>query len=267
MADPFRPHAGNVAYLIYSPGTDLLSLIEEAIALLPPSLRWQVTFDTYFTELPVGVTCAWRGVVAGTAAAEEARRWGDRALLIDLTCPSSPAPAGAAAEAARQGTLLSTERQPTGGDSSQYDVRLASGPRRRLTPAPPPPLVAKVPQTTPLAESSSIDELEPEPEVRPVSPHGSQIWLFVGVGITCLAIGIAIGYGVAFVRMSEPTQAEAPHARPANAVANTPATEPAEASLPSTRPENLQSPPEPDASEASDPINPTVRPRPGSETR
>jgi hypothetical protein len=77
MAEPERP-----AYVIYEAGTDLLPMLGEAVALLPMALRWQVTFSTYFTELPAGLACAWRCVPAGTPAVAAARA--AQGLTIDL---------------------------------------------------------------------------------------------------------------------------------------------------------------------------------------
>jgi hypothetical protein len=78
VAEPERP-----AYVIYEAGADLLPMLGEAAALLPPALRWQVTFSTYFTELPAGLACAWRCVPAGTPAVAAARA--ASGLIIDLT--------------------------------------------------------------------------------------------------------------------------------------------------------------------------------------
>ena len=68
--------------LIYPPGTDVLSLLAESLALLPPECRWDVTFSSYYTRLPAGVDCQWRGLVAGSpqrlACAARARGPGHR---------------------------------------------------------------------------------------------------------------------------------------------------------------------------------------------
>ncbi|MGL6194495.1 MAG: hypothetical protein ACRC2T_06695, partial [Thermoguttaceae bacterium] len=53
--------------ILFKPGTDLLPLIAESIALLPEKLRWKSTFCTYLTELPSGVACQWKCVLGGTA--------------------------------------------------------------------------------------------------------------------------------------------------------------------------------------------------------
>jgi hypothetical protein len=73
LAEAFRVDPEKPVFVIYRIGTDMLSILDQAIALLIPALRWQVTFNTYFTELPAGLNCAWRCVVADTPAASAAR--------------------------------------------------------------------------------------------------------------------------------------------------------------------------------------------------
>ena len=74
---------GGVAAIIFSPGMDMLALIEEAMALLPQSIRWNVTFNTYFTRAAAGIEYQWRCAVAGTEG-ERAAKAG-AAITIDLT--------------------------------------------------------------------------------------------------------------------------------------------------------------------------------------
>jgi hypothetical protein len=78
----------------------------EAAALLPPRLRWYLTFNTYFTELPAGLSCAWRCVVADSTAAKDAHRYATTGLVIDLTRAMGTTPERSAAKAAREGTML-----------------------------------------------------------------------------------------------------------------------------------------------------------------
>lgn len=80
--DPERP-----VYVIYEVGTELLPVLNGAITSLPQALRWQVTFSTYFTDLPAGLSCAWRCVILGTPAASAARS--AKGLVIDATGDSS----------------------------------------------------------------------------------------------------------------------------------------------------------------------------------
>ena len=106
LAETFRDDPTKPAYLIFSPGTNLLPLFAEALALLPQSLRWQVTFSTYFTGLPAGTSCNWRGVVAGSASATEIRRPSMPSKVFDLTKPLGTAPDSALARVARTGMIL-----------------------------------------------------------------------------------------------------------------------------------------------------------------
>lgn len=80
LLDPDRP-----AYVLYEPGMDVLQLIDEAIALLPVERRWDVTFNTFFEQLPAGQVFSWRCCVAGTTAARDATRYATSGVVIDLT--------------------------------------------------------------------------------------------------------------------------------------------------------------------------------------
>jgi hypothetical protein len=100
LADPARP-----AYLIVPPGLDPLPLLAEAVGLVPPRLRWHVTFSTRFADLPAGAACGWRCVADETPAAAAARRSPAGVLVLDLTRPS-PAPDTPAADAARAGRVV-----------------------------------------------------------------------------------------------------------------------------------------------------------------
>lgn len=102
LAESFLSDPQRQAYLIYEPGMDLLSLIDEAIGLLPPDKRWDVTFSTYFTSLPQNVKCLWRCVLKDSPEANESRRF-VRALRIDLTQPLGAPSGGELVEAARTG--------------------------------------------------------------------------------------------------------------------------------------------------------------------
>ncbi|MCG6155884.1 GAP1-N2 domain-containing protein [Rubinisphaera margarita] len=86
LADPQRK-----VFLIYQPGTDVLVLFEEALALLPVSQRWDVTFSTYGAALPATVECLWTGVIAGSQEEHLSKRF-VHALRIDLTKALGAAP-------------------------------------------------------------------------------------------------------------------------------------------------------------------------------
>lgn len=83
LAQSFLDAPDRPSFLIFKPGMDLLPLLAEAQALLPPEKYWDVTFSTYFTALPVGMNCAWRCCLRDSDALVTARRI-PNALVIDL---------------------------------------------------------------------------------------------------------------------------------------------------------------------------------------
>lgn len=97
LADPKRP-----VFLVFRPGMAILPLFEEALAFLPSSRRWDVDFSTYFSQLPQGVTCTWRGVLEGSEEANNARRL-PNALILDLCSPLRRAEGGVLVHLARTG--------------------------------------------------------------------------------------------------------------------------------------------------------------------
>ena len=102
LVDAFVNSPTKPAYVIYPSGLGMLPLIGEALALVPAQQRWQVTFNTYHTDLPAGLSCAWRCCVAGSPAAADALRSGG--IVIDLSARLNPAPEGAWVHFARAGT-------------------------------------------------------------------------------------------------------------------------------------------------------------------
>lgn len=95
--------------VIFSPGTDTLALIIEAISLLPADQRWSIAFSTYFTKLPAGVDCFWRFLVDGSPEAQAVRR-NPHLPVIDL-CATLRAPDDSeAVTAARLGRVIGEEQ-------------------------------------------------------------------------------------------------------------------------------------------------------------
>jgi len=81
---------GRDTYLVFEPGMDVLALVREALALLPPGERWKVTFSTYFASAPRHSTCHWRACVKDADVLRTAR--GKKGVLaIDLTADMPPA--------------------------------------------------------------------------------------------------------------------------------------------------------------------------------
>jgi hypothetical protein len=61
-----------------------LRLVNEALSLLPPESRWDVSYSTFFTgNLPVSISCHWQFVLDGTDLAKKARL-DPRSRTIDL---------------------------------------------------------------------------------------------------------------------------------------------------------------------------------------
>lgn len=119
LAESFLKKPDQPAYIVFSPGMNLLPLIEEALALLPASKRWDVSFSTYFTKVPNGVTCNWRCVLADSPEAKESRRY-VQSLRIDLTEPLGPATGGELVEIARTGRAhIETVQEPADATTSK----------------------------------------------------------------------------------------------------------------------------------------------------
>ena len=97
----FLEKSDRIVYIIYTPGTEMLPLISESLALLEPMRRWQVTYNTYFVSLTAGSTCAWRCCIQDSDAHREAQR-DHRGVILDLTQPL-PVPSGQLADLARNG--------------------------------------------------------------------------------------------------------------------------------------------------------------------
>lgn len=115
LASSFLRHPDHVTVLVVTPETEALSLIREALRLLPPRERWNVTFNTYFTSLPAGATCAWRCMLADSDELRELRRH-PRMEILDLTRPL-PEPDGddALVRRARSGGAPPSEPTATAG--------------------------------------------------------------------------------------------------------------------------------------------------------
>ena len=61
-----------------------LQLVHEALSLLPPACRWDVSYSTFFGgNLPVSINCRWQFILDGTDAAKRARL-DPRAKTIDI---------------------------------------------------------------------------------------------------------------------------------------------------------------------------------------
>lgn len=108
--------------IIFAAGTDVLPLALEALRLIRPEQRWDVTFSTFYTRLPAGVDCQWRFILEDTDEARAARR-DSQARLIDLTTRLGAASGGDLVDAARTG------QRPKHWDGSVFEGALAESMR------------------------------------------------------------------------------------------------------------------------------------------
>ncbi|MBR5709497.1 MAG: hypothetical protein IKX40_01940 [Thermoguttaceae bacterium] len=112
---------GKYACIVYQPGMNVLALIQEAMALIPPERRWKTTFSTYYSKLPTGIDCQWRCVAAGTPEAAQAIAEVGSGLVIDLSngalAPAADSPAVAAARVGRM--VLAPAGAKSGGTAAR----------------------------------------------------------------------------------------------------------------------------------------------------
>ena len=192
------------AYLIFREGMELLPLLLEAQALLPPKERWEVTFSTYYTRLPPGVDCLWRCVLTGSAEAQEAQT-ARSALVLDLTRPLGPAPDDPWTQAARDGLPAPREllpASPSVGSSSSLLSMAAAG---TIPPAPwdspSPPL--DLPGWSGIEPVSAADRngLMAPPAPPPLAASRRSSWLAMAGG---LLLGLFLGAAGAVIALRPP---------------------------------------------------------------
>jgi len=121
--------------VIFRSGVDTRALVREALALVPPDKRWDVTFTTYFTKLPAGVDCMWRFVPDGTPEALALRR-NPHASVIDL-CDATlgPAPASELADLARTGAVVKLAVAEPAAPTAKSGRRQAGAPEFSAPPS------------------------------------------------------------------------------------------------------------------------------------
>jgi hypothetical protein len=219
LAETFIGEPGRLAYLVYRPGRDLLPLIQDAIALLPPDRRWSVTFSTYFTGLPANIPCAWRGVLAGSSEAQRAARQ-SRALILDLDALGE-AQGGELVALARTG--IRTARPAHGTEPGRRaGAARRAGPVRSTGREPPTARPAHEMGPT-LAESLRGEARRPR---RSVLGLAAALALLVGLSLALLAWFLPQGdHGVeeALLKARKQSKDRATLAKPSAALAQGPA--------------------------------------------
>jgi hypothetical protein len=188
LAETAANGAGTPAVLIFRPGIDPLPLVAESLALLPPEVRWNVSFTTYLTALPAGMDCQWRCVLAGSPEAIAARRI-PRAVVIDLCSRLPPAAPGPYVEAARTGIVPATARPPALPPGS---VPSGVGLARPLGGISAPPVSSQAASAetyglTPLPQPSALADVAAPPVLRRFKRKRKPIWP-LAVGITAAVV-------------------------------------------------------------------------------
>jgi hypothetical protein len=260
LAESFLKEPNKPAVIIGTPQTDFLYLFEEAIALLPASHRWQVTFSTYFTDLPAGLICAWRGVLAESAVARDALKQPGRFMVIDLTSEPGMAPTSPLVELARSGSAKADANLPAvfapGILAEQEDASIELDESAEITTSvatnrPRKSLVSSQKAPAQVAAAGSLDQswMPPlgstviergsarEPARQRLSPMVTILWpVTVAAGLLLgIFIGNFIGAASAHHPSADSSKAPPATAEPAIAIAPKPAAPPAVAAPPPKR--------------------------------
>lgn len=200
LAREWMERSGHPVRLVYgrAQAPVVLSLLAEAMTLLAPARRWDVTFSTYAANLPRDAACGTRGVPAiGADAADTPPQAGER--VFDLTRPMGRAPNDEWSAAARAGHFV-TAASPAG---------------RRITPSTTPaPVLDLTPPPTPAAAVPRRDvQTGDYAPVRPLgygrvspppTPAGTSPWPWI-VLCALLALLAAVGWGLWWQERAKPS--------------------------------------------------------------
>ena len=97
--------------LVFSPGTALLPLVAEALALLPLDKQWTSTFSTYYCNVSQLADCQLRCVLTGSEEHLSAKAL--REFVLDLTGPLETVKGdGPLVTAARTGAVVTSDEPP-----------------------------------------------------------------------------------------------------------------------------------------------------------
>ncbi|MBF0100502.1 MAG: hypothetical protein HQK77_06295 [Desulfobacterales bacterium] len=82
IAQKALDHSKTPSLIIFEPGMNTLPLITEALNLIPPEKRWDITFNTYFTPTtkPIDSECLWRCCIRDSHSVQPVHH----ALWIDI---------------------------------------------------------------------------------------------------------------------------------------------------------------------------------------
>lgn len=125
LAQTYLKTPNRNVYLIYDPKqhNQIIYLISEALNLIPEPKRWEITFSSYFVNLPVGMECIWRCCPSGTEASHMARQVQTN-IIIDLSIPKALSEEGELISAARSGKLPEKILKSTSSAIDNIDTQI-----------------------------------------------------------------------------------------------------------------------------------------------
>ncbi|MFG0254479.1 MAG: hypothetical protein ACF787_05190, partial [Rhodopirellula sp. JB053] len=202
VASFFDGHAnGAPLYLLHQPeqNPNLLTLIDEAICLLPESKRWNATFSTYTGELPPGTNCRLRCLIADSP---EALSLTPTAYSLDLNRGKLRVPTGEAntpppnrlVDAARSGQPAPTHTDEHPESATNAEVAIPLGLSDIVADETLPTEIEAVGMklTSPPPPSTPSTGRLPPPVSEAPSPRSNYIWLLtLAPALVLLCLGTA----------------------------------------------------------------------------
>lgn len=181
LAESFLEEPETPVVVVFRPGMDTLPLVVEALALVPPGRRWEVTFCTYDSALPQGMACHWRFVLDGSPEAVRAERL-PNARIVSLVHPQAVPRESALVRQARSGL-------PSGSALGPPPLEFVEGPPGASPQSPWAHATASgaFPETWLDLESSSL-----RPRSRRGRRRGWRKWAWFTAAFI-LTLGIALG--------------------------------------------------------------------------
>lgn len=215
------------SFFLYTPGQDVLGLFRDALTLIPESFRWKVTFSTYHTS-GVSYYYMWRGIIAGSGAAETAMVKYPNSLVIDLTKPAAEAPDTPDAQAARNGRPL-PKRVGAAEETSTVPVTPARQ-RLRVKSAAPQTGGEEIPE--PADWITEFPDAQPAYVVRPAKKE-RKIWSYLMVGSVVAVLLAAAGIYYFYSDFGQPPMQDFSDKTKPGKTDSTPTTSPR--TIPSTK--------------------------------
>ncbi|MDR0705684.1 MAG: hypothetical protein LBF88_11935, partial [Planctomycetaceae bacterium] len=121
-----RAEKGDPVSLIFEPGMNLLPLLAESLALLPPNIRWKLTFSTFFmkSQEPPGTNKVQIKCILAGSDEEAFARLTPNTFVLDLRSRPSTLPVGKYVEVARTGNINVTQQSVSLPISEEQPITL-----------------------------------------------------------------------------------------------------------------------------------------------